>query len=72
MLAVRLDAELEARLNVVSKSSGISKSRIVREALQERIDLLEDIAAAVEALRTNDPAKNVSFDEVKRRLGLVD
>jgi predicted DNA-binding protein len=72
MLAVRLDAELEARLNVVSKSSGISKSRIVREALQERIDLLEDIAAAVEALRTNDPSKNVSFDEVKRRLGLVD
>lgn len=70
MLAVRLDAELEARLNALSKRTGRSKSYIAREALQERIDELEDIAAAEDALRTNDPATNVSLAEVKRRLGL--
>lgn len=72
MLAVRLDPETEARLNAVSKSTGISKSRIAREALQEKMDLLEDIADAIEALRTNDPSANVSLAEMKRRLGLVD
>ncbi len=72
MLAVRLDADLEARLNAVAKQTGQSKSYIARKALQDSIDELEDIAAAVEALRTNDPSQNVSLAEVKRRLGLVD
>jgi RHH-type transcriptional regulator, rel operon repressor / antitoxin RelB len=72
MLAVRLDAELEARLDAAAKASGVSKSRFARQALQDNIERFEDIAAAVEALRTNDPSTNVSFEEVKRRFDMVD
>ena len=72
MLAVRLDAELEARLNAVVKSTGRSKSYYLREALREKIEDLEDIAMLEEALKTYDPTKNKSLDEVMRRLGLED
>ena len=72
MLAVRLDAELEALLNAVVKSTGRSKSYYLREALREKIEDLEDIAMLEEALKTYDPTKNKSLDEVMRRLGLED
>lgn len=70
MLAVRLDADLEARLNAVVKSTGRSKSYYLREALREKIEDLEDIAMLEEALKTYDPAKNKPLDEVMRDLGL--
>jgi RHH-type rel operon transcriptional repressor/antitoxin RelB len=70
MLAVRLDPDLEARLTAVAKRTGRSKSYYVREALRERIEELEDLAAAEEALRDYDPSTNVSLAVVKRRLGL--
>jgi RHH-type transcriptional regulator, rel operon repressor / antitoxin RelB len=70
MLAVRLDADLEARLAAVAKRTGRSKSYYAREALREKIEELEDIADAEAILRDHDPAKNVSLTEVKRRLGL--
>lgn len=72
MLAVRLDPELEARLAAVAKRSGRSKSYYARQAIEEKIEELEDIADAEEILRTYDPAKNVSLAEVRRRLGLDD
>lgn len=70
MLAVRLDPDLEARLTAIAKRTGRSKSHYVREALRERIEELEDLAAAEEALRDYDPSTNVSLAAVKRRLGL--
>lgn len=70
MLAVRLDPDLEARLTAVAKRTGRSKSYYARQAIEEKIEELEDIAAAEEVLRTYDPTKNVSLEDVKRRLGL--
>lgn len=70
MLAVRLDPDLEARLTAVAKRTGRSKSYYARQAIEEKIEELEDIAAAEEVLRTYDPTKNISLEDVKRRLGL--
>ena len=70
MLAVRLDPDLEARLNAVVKSTGRSKSYYLREALREKIEELEDIALLEEALKTYDPSKNISLEQMKRELGL--
>lgn len=70
MLAVRLDADLEARLNRVVKQTGRSKSYYLREALREKIEELEDIALLEEALKTYDPGKTISMEQMKRELGL--
>jgi RHH-type transcriptional regulator, rel operon repressor / antitoxin RelB len=70
MLAVRLDADLEARLNQVVKRTGRSKSYYLREALREKIEELEDIALLEEALKTYDPSKTISMEQMKRELGL--
>lgn len=72
MLAVRLDPDLEARLTAVAKRTGRSKSYYARQAIEEKIEELEDIALLEEALKTYDPAKNISHAEMKRRLGLDD
>lgn len=70
MLAVRLDADLEARLEAVARRTGRSKSYYAREALREKIEELEDIALLEEALRHPDAGKTISLEEMKRELGL--
>jgi RHH-type transcriptional regulator, rel operon repressor / antitoxin RelB len=72
MLAVRLDADLEARLTAVSRRTGRSKSFYAREALREKIEELEDIALLEEALRDPDLGQRVTLDELVRELGLED
>ena len=70
MLAVRLDPDLEARLEAVARRTGRSKSFYAREALREKIEELEDIALLEEALRHPDAGKTISLEEMKRELGL--
>jgi RHH-type rel operon transcriptional repressor/antitoxin RelB len=70
MLAVRLDPDLEARLTAVAKRTGRSKSYYARQAIEEKIEELEDIALLEEALKTYDPSKNKPLDQVMRDLGL--
>ena len=70
MLAVRLDADLEARLDAVARRTGRSKSFYAREALREKIEELEDIALLEEALRDPDIGKTISHEQMKRELGL--
>lgn len=70
MLAVRLDPDLEARLEAVARRTGRSKSYYAREALREKIEELEDIALLEEALRHPDAGKTISLKELKRELGL--
>ena len=70
MLAVRLDPDLEARLDAVAKRMGRSKSYLAREALRERIEELEDIALLEAALRDPDAGKTAPLEEVVKRLGL--
>jgi RHH-type rel operon transcriptional repressor/antitoxin RelB len=70
MLAVRLDPDLEARLDAVARRTGRSKSYYAREALREKIEELEDIALLEEALRHPDAGKTISLEQMKRELGL--
>jgi RHH-type rel operon transcriptional repressor/antitoxin RelB len=72
MLAVRLDPDLEARLDAVARRTGRSKSFYAREALREKIEELEDIALLEEALRDPDAGKTISLEELKAELGLDD
>ena len=70
MLAIRLDAELEARLTAIAAKTGRTKTFYARAAIAEYIDDMEDYALAEEALRDYDPSKNVSLDVIKRELDL--
>ena len=70
MLAIRLDANLEARLTAIAAKTGRTKTFYARAAIAEYIDDMEDYALAEEALRDYDPSKNVSHEEMKRILGL--
>lgn len=40
-VTIRLDPELERRLDQIAKSSGKTRSEIVREALRRQLDLLQ-------------------------------
>lgn len=70
MLAVRLDPELEARLTIMAKRSGRSKSDFVRRAIEEQIEEMECIALLEEAMRDPDAGKTISLAQMRRELGL--
>lgn len=70
MLAVRLDPELEARLIIMAKRTGRSKSDFVRQAIEDRIDEMECIALLEAAMRDPDAGRTRSFNEVVKELGL--
>lgn len=68
MLAIRLDPEIEARLESLAKRTGRTKTYYAREAILEHLEDLEDYYFAVEALQS--PGRVYGPDEVKRELGL--
>ena len=68
MLALRLPAELEQRLEDLAQKTGRTKSFYAREAIVEHIDDLEDMYLVRE--RLSDDPEYVSFDEVVENLGL--
>lgn len=70
MLAVRLPADLEARLADVARRTGRSKSYYARKAIEDMIEEMEDIALLEEALRDPNAGKTVSLDQMRRELGL--
>lgn len=68
MLAIRLDPEIESRLEKLAKKTGRTKTFYAREAILEHLDDLEDIYLASQRLA--ERAKTYSADEVKHELGL--
>jgi RHH-type rel operon transcriptional repressor/antitoxin RelB len=70
MLAVRIPADIENRLEELARKTGRTKTYYVREALTEYLADLEDHYMAEERLRENRPA--IPLDEVERTLGLAD
>jgi RHH-type rel operon transcriptional repressor/antitoxin RelB len=74
MLAVRLPADIEKRLNALAKATGRTKTFYVREAILEHLDDLEDIYLAekrLEDIRAGRE-KTIPLDQVERNLGLED
>jgi RHH-type rel operon transcriptional repressor/antitoxin RelB len=70
MIGVRLEPELEQRLDAIVAKTGRSKSYYVRQAIQELIEDWEDTAAAIAALEK--PGRRWTMEEVARELDLED
>ncbi len=68
MLAIRLDADTESRLDRLARKTGRTKTFYAREAILEHLEDLEDIYLAARRLRR--PARIYSAQDVKRGLGL--
>jgi RHH-type rel operon transcriptional repressor/antitoxin RelB len=68
MLAIRLDAATEKRLDRLAKKTGRTKAFYAREAIVEHLEELEDIYLATQRLQRS--GKTYSAQEVKRELGL--
>ncbi|WP_297482877.1 DUF6290 family protein [Ferrovum sp.] len=74
MLAIRLPAEVEDRLEALAKATGRTKTFYAREAILEHLDDLEDLYLAEQRLIEHLAGRSQSYslDEVERRLGLAD
>lgn len=72
MLAVRLDEEMENRLNNLAAQTHRAKSFYVKQALAEYLDDLEDIYIGEKRLEDLRAGRDtlVSFADVKKDLGL--
>lgn len=74
MLAIRLPAEIEERLDKLARKTGRTKTYYAREAILEYLDDLEDVHLAERrygALLTGK-SHSVPLEEVERALGLAD
>lgn len=74
MLAIRLPAEVESRLDALAKATGRTKSFYAREAILEHIDDLEDLYLAEQRLidARSGKDKSISLEDAMRRYGLED
>jgi len=70
MLAIRLPENIETRLGLLAKETGLTKTALAREAILEHIDDLEDIYLADARARKN--RKTIPLEDVERELGLAD
>jgi RHH-type rel operon transcriptional repressor/antitoxin RelB len=70
MLAVRLAADTEKRLDKLAKKTGKNKSDFVRQAILAYIDDIEDFHEAVHVLKKAN--KFYSSEEVSKMLDLDD
>ncbi len=68
MLGVRLEPELEKRLERLAKKTGRTKSFYAKEAIREYVEDHEDYLLAVEVSSRNE--KTFSLEEVRQELGL--
>ncbi|MCE5242650.1 MAG: DUF6290 family protein [Syntrophobacteraceae bacterium] len=74
MLAIRLPAEVEERLEALAKATGRTKTFYARQAILEYLDDLEDIYLAekrLEDLRAGR-SRTRTLEEVMERYGMED
>jgi RHH-type transcriptional regulator, rel operon repressor / antitoxin RelB len=74
MLAIRLSATLEKRLDRLAKRTGRTKTYYAREAILQYLDDLEDVYLAEKALEDvrSGRSKPVPLEKVMRRYGMED
>ena len=72
MLAIRLPADVEARLDALAKATGRTKTFYAREAILEHLDDLEDLYLAERRLIDSRTGRSESLplEEVMKRYGL--
>lgn len=69
MLAVRLPADIEERLDLLAEKTGRTKTYYAREAILRYLEDLEDTYLALE--RLEHPGRRWTMDEIKKGLDLV-
>jgi RHH-type rel operon transcriptional repressor/antitoxin RelB len=74
MLAIRLPAEIENRLEALAQATGRTKTFYAREAILEHLDDLEDLYLAEQRLIDIRAGKiqTVPLEEVMKRYGMED
>ena len=72
MLAIRLDATLEARLAALADETGRTKTFYARAAIAEYIDDLEDYYLAEKRWKEFVPGRGIPLEQVIAELGLDD
>ncbi len=68
MLGIRLEPELESRLERLAKETGRSKSYYAKLAIRQFLEDREDYLLGIAALERNEP--RISLEELERDLGL--
>ncbi|HTV54372.1 MAG TPA: ribbon-helix-helix domain-containing protein [Terriglobia bacterium] len=69
MLGIRLEPELDAKLERLAKKTGRSKSYYAREAIRQFLEDREDYLLGLAVLERKEPT--ISLEELERRLGLA-
>jgi RHH-type transcriptional regulator, rel operon repressor / antitoxin RelB len=73
MLAIRLPASIEKRLEMLAKLTGRTKSYYVREAILQHLDDLEDIYLAERSLQKIEKGeRTIPLEEIMKRHGVAD
>jgi RHH-type rel operon transcriptional repressor/antitoxin RelB len=74
MLAIRLPADIEKRLDQLAKRTGRTKTWYAREAILNHLEDLEDVYFADKALKAIREGRSRTYtqEEVERSLGLDD
>jgi len=74
MLAIRLPAEIESRLEALSKKTGRTKTFYAREAILEHLDDLEDLYLAEQRLTDLRAGRSsaIPLEEVMHSYGFLE
>jgi RHH-type transcriptional regulator, rel operon repressor / antitoxin RelB len=67
MLGIRLEPELEQKLESLAKETGRTKSYYAREAIRQYLEDREDYLKGVATLERREPT--ITLEELERRLG---
>lgn len=67
MLGIRLEPELEKKLNSLARQTGRSKSYYAREAIRQFLEDREDYLKGIAALERRE--STIPLEELERRLG---
>jgi RHH-type transcriptional regulator, rel operon repressor / antitoxin RelB len=68
MLGIKLEPELESRLDRLAKETGRSKSYYAKLAIKQFLEDREDYLRGIAALERNEP--RISLEQLERELGL--
>jgi RHH-type transcriptional regulator, rel operon repressor / antitoxin RelB len=68
MLGIKLEPELESRLDRLAKETGRSKSYYAKLAIKQLLEDREDYLRGIAALERNEP--RISLEQLERELGL--
>jgi len=72
MLAIRLPVDIEARLEVLAKATGRTKTFYAREAIVSHIEDLEDLYLAEQRLLAHRAGESeaIALEDLMKRYGL--